>query len=161
MVAARRVTQENQGKKTAGVAGVKAGGPLIRLLVVERLRHGEGIRAQPMHRVLIPTTGTPGEGRPLGLPVLLDRAHQTLVTVALEPQGDARFASNSDGFRACLAPLARRTRALAHRDVVLTAGMVLVGAAYTFVWLHESLRLPTSGPGGHRRRSAPPPWPPG
>jgi len=64
MVAARRVTQENQGKKTAGVAGVKAGGPLIRLLVVERLRHGEGIRAQPMHRVLIPTTGTPGEGRP-------------------------------------------------------------------------------------------------
>ncbi len=50
-------------------------------------------------------------------------------------------------FRACLAPLARRTRALAHREAVLTAGMFLVGTAYNFVWLHESLRLPTSGPG--------------
>ncbi len=56
MVAVRRVTQENQGKKTAGVAGVKAVGPLIRLLVVERLRHGEGIRAQPVRRVLSPPT---------------------------------------------------------------------------------------------------------
>jgi len=50
-------------------------------------------------------------------------------------------------FRACLAPLARRTRALAHQEAVLTAGMFLVGTAYNFVRLHESLRLPTSGPG--------------
>ena len=49
-------------------------------------------------------------------------------------------------FRACLAPLARRTRALAHREAVLTAGMFLVGTAYNFVSLHESLRLPTPGP---------------
>jgi len=58
-------------------------------------------------------------------------------------------------FRACLAPLARRTRALAHRDVVLTAGMVLVGAAYTFVWPHQSLRLPTSGPGPQAQERTP------
>ncbi len=50
-------------------------------------------------------------------------------------------------FRACVAPLARRTRALAHRDAVLSAGMFLVGTAYNFVWCHESLRLPTPGPG--------------
>ena len=50
-------------------------------------------------------------------------------------------------FRACLAPLARRTRALVDREVVLSAGMCLVGAAYNFVWCHESLRLPTSRPG--------------
>jgi len=50
-------------------------------------------------------------------------------------------------FRACLAPLTRRTRALVHREVVLTAGMFLVGTAYNFVWCHESLRLPTLGPG--------------
>ena len=37
MLAVRRVTQENQGKKTAGVDGVKAVGPLVRLLFVERL----------------------------------------------------------------------------------------------------------------------------
>jgi len=50
-------------------------------------------------------------------------------------------------FRAALAPLARRTRALAHRDTVLDAGMCLVGTAYNFVWLHESLRLRTQGSG--------------
>jgi len=50
-------------------------------------------------------------------------------------------------FRACLAPLARRTRALAHRDTGLTAGMFLVGTAYNFVWPHESLRLRTTRPG--------------
>jgi len=43
-------------------------------------------------------------------------------------------------FRACMAPLARRTRALALRKAVLNAGMFLVGTAYNFVWLHESLR---------------------
>jgi len=50
-------------------------------------------------------------------------------------------------FRACLAPLARRTRALAHREAGLSAGMFLVGTAYNFVWPHESLRLRTTGPG--------------
>lgn len=50
-------------------------------------------------------------------------------------------------FRACLAPLARRTRALAHGAALLTAGMFLVGTAYNFVWCHESLRLRNEGPG--------------
>jgi transposase-like protein len=50
-------------------------------------------------------------------------------------------------FRACLAPLARRTRALAHGETLLTAGMFLVGTAYNFVWCHESLRLRNAGPG--------------
>jgi hypothetical protein len=43
-------------------------------------------------------------------------------------------------FHASLAPLARRGRALAHTEVVLTAGMWLVGCAYNFCWLHDSLR---------------------
>ncbi len=47
-------------------------------------------------------------------------------------------------FRACLAPLARRTRTLAHGDALLCAGMFLVGTAYNFVWCHESLRLRTT-----------------
>lgn len=50
-------------------------------------------------------------------------------------------------FRACLAPLARRTRGLAHGDALLSAGMFLVGTAYNFVWCHESLRLRNAGPG--------------
>jgi transposase-like protein len=43
-------------------------------------------------------------------------------------------------FRASLAPLVRRGRALAHTEAVLSAGMWLVGCTYNFCWLHESLR---------------------
>ena len=44
-------------------------------------------------------------------------------------------------FRASLAPLVRRGRAIAHTEGVLTAGMWLVGCAYNFCWLHDRLRL--------------------
>lgn len=44
-------------------------------------------------------------------------------------------------FRASLAPLVRRGRAIAHTEAVLTAGMWLAGCAYNFCWLHDSLRL--------------------
>jgi transposase-like protein len=43
-------------------------------------------------------------------------------------------------FRGALAPLVRRSRAIAHTESVLTAGMYLVGSAYNFCWLHEGLR---------------------
>jgi transposase-like protein len=43
-------------------------------------------------------------------------------------------------FRSALAPLARRSRAIAHTDSVLAAGMSLVGCAYNFCWIHTSLR---------------------
>ena len=51
-------------------------------------------------------------------------------------------------FRAALAPLVRRGRAIAHTETSLTAGMWLVGCAYNFCWLHDSLRLPA--PAGRR-----------
>jgi RNA-directed DNA polymerase len=98
-VAVRRVTQDNRGKKTAGVDGIKSVGPMVRLLMVERLRHQSAIRAQPVRRVFIPKAGKRGEYRPLGIPVLLDRAHQTLAKLALEPAWEARFGPNSYGFR--------------------------------------------------------------
>jgi transposase-like protein len=44
-------------------------------------------------------------------------------------------------FRASLAPLVRRGRAIAHTEAVLTTGMWLVGCAYNFCWLHDGLRL--------------------
>ena len=43
-------------------------------------------------------------------------------------------------FRAHLAPLTRRGRAIARTKAVLTAGMWLVGTAYNFCWPHDSLR---------------------
>jgi hypothetical protein len=44
-------------------------------------------------------------------------------------------------FRAHLAPLTRRGRAITHTEATLTAGMWLVGTAYNFCWPHDSLRL--------------------
>jgi hypothetical protein len=43
-------------------------------------------------------------------------------------------------FRAHLAPLTRRGRAITHTESALTAGMWLVGTAYNFCWPHDSLR---------------------
>jgi len=44
-------------------------------------------------------------------------------------------------FRASLAPLVRRGRAIAHTEALLTAGMWLAGCAYNCCWLHASLRV--------------------
>ena len=53
-------------------------------------------------------------------------------------------------FRASLAVLVRRGRAIAHQQVMLTGGMNLVGCAYNFCWHHESLRL--AAPEGSARK---------
>jgi hypothetical protein len=44
-------------------------------------------------------------------------------------------------FRAHLAPLTRRGRAIARTEATLTDGMWLIGTAYNFCWPHDSLRL--------------------
>lgn len=56
-------------------------------------------------------------------------------------------------FRAALAPLARRGRALAHLDTTLTAGMYLGGCAYNFCWHHSSLGRVDSTDGSRRRQA--------
>ena len=97
-LAVRHVTQDNRGKKTAGIDGIKAVSPERRLTLVQRLQTHATIKAQPVRRVYIPKPGK-NEQRPLGIPVMLDRAHQALVKLALEPQWEARFEPNSYGFR--------------------------------------------------------------
>src|SRR6266581_1053611 len=98
ILAVRRVTQENQGKRTAGVDGVKSVAPTERLVMVKRLRHHQTIKPKPTRRVWIPKPGK-SEQRPLGIPTMLDRAHQCLAKLALEPEWEARFEANSYGFR--------------------------------------------------------------
>ncbi len=98
-VAVRRVTQDNQGKNTAGVDGVKSVPAERRSTFVTLLRHPETIKPKPVRRVRIPKPGKPGEFRPRGIPVMLDRAHQALVKLALEPEWEARLEPNSYGFR--------------------------------------------------------------
>ncbi|MCC5609839.1 reverse transcriptase N-terminal domain-containing protein [Nostoc sp. CHAB 5834] len=95
-LAVRRVTQDNQGKKTAGIDGVKSLTPKQRLELTGNL--SLGTKVSPTRRVWIPKPGTE-EKRPLGIPTMKDRALQALVKLALEPEWEARFEPNSYGFR--------------------------------------------------------------
>jgi RNA-directed DNA polymerase len=95
-LAVRRVTQDNRGKKTAGVDGVKSLTPRERLLLAEHLSIND--QAQSVRRIWIPKTNS-DELRPLGIPVMGDRARQALVKAAFEPEWEARFEANSYGFR--------------------------------------------------------------
>ncbi len=95
-LAVRRVTQDNQGKKTPGVDGVKALPPPQRLALAQDLRHHR--RPKPTRRLWIPKPGTE-EKRPLGIPTIGDRAEQALIKMVLEPEWEAKFEPNSYGFR--------------------------------------------------------------
>ena len=95
-ITVRRVTQDNQGRKTAGVDGIKSLSPKERLTLVNQLKLRT--KAAPTRRVWIPKPGKE-EKRPLGIPTIGDRALQGLVKLALEPEWEAIFEPNSYGFR--------------------------------------------------------------
>lgn len=92
----RRITQDNAGKKTAGVDGVKSLSPAARLTLVIQLKLTS--KATPTRRVWIPKPGRQ-EKRPLGIPTIHERAKMTLVKMALEPEWEAVFEANSYGAR--------------------------------------------------------------
>jgi len=96
LLAVRRVTQDNRGKRTAGVDGVTSLTPSRRLALATALTLPT--TASPLRRVWIPKAGT-DEQRPLGIPTMRDRAAQALLTLALEPEWEARFEPTSYGFR--------------------------------------------------------------
>jgi len=96
VLAVRKVTQDNRGKKTAGIDGVAS------ITQCERYKLAESLRltgkASPVRRIYIPKPGTT-EKRPLGIPTIKDRALQALIKLALEPEWEAQFEANSYGFR--------------------------------------------------------------
>jgi RNA-directed DNA polymerase len=95
-LAVRKVTQDNQGKKTAGIDGIKSLSPRARLILVTQLKVTG--KSKPTRRVWIDKPGKV-EKRPLGIPTMFDRALQALVKLALEPEWEAKFEGNSFGFR--------------------------------------------------------------
>ena len=96
LLAVRRVTQDNQGKNTAGIDGIKSLVPHQRCALAAQL--GTLPTGRPTRRVWIPKPGT-DDKRPLSIPTLHDRALQALVKLVLEPEWEARFEPNSYGFR--------------------------------------------------------------
>lgn len=96
LISVRRVTQDNQGAKTAGVDGMKNLTPKQRFVLVDKISLGS--KVSPVRRVWIPKPGK-DEKRPLGIPTIHDRALQCLVKMALEPEWEAKFEGNSYGFR--------------------------------------------------------------
>jgi RNA-directed DNA polymerase len=100
LVSVRRVTERNTGRLTAGVDGKVALTPKAKMELAEKVQClTEPFHAQPVRRVYIPKQGSSGKRRPLGIPVILDRAHQARVVNALEPEWEARFEPRSYGFR--------------------------------------------------------------
>ena len=97
LLAVRRVTQDNRGKKTAGIDGIKNLPPMQRLNLVDLLNKRR-LKASPTRRVWVPKPGK-DEKRPLGIPTIYDRALQALVKMGMEPEWEARFEPNSYGFR--------------------------------------------------------------
>ncbi|WP_193196206.1 group II intron reverse transcriptase/maturase [Nostoc sp. MG11] len=96
LLAVRKVTQDNRGKSTACVDGVKNLHHPQRLQLAQKLKLPT--KVMPIRRVWIPKLSQ-DEKRPLGIPTIRDRAAQALAKLALEPEWEARFEPHSYGFR--------------------------------------------------------------
>src|SRR5665213_343944 len=98
LLSVRRVTELNAGRMTAGIDGVVVVTAPGKAALAERVRKRDRrSTAQPVKRVYIPKAN--GKQRPLGIPVIVDRAQQAQVVNALEPEWEARFEPKSYGFR--------------------------------------------------------------
>ncbi len=100
LLAVRRVTEENQGRHTAGIDGVKSLTSQERLAMAATIhpRNWKQQPPRPVRRVWISKPGTT-ERRPLAILPMIDRCKQALVKLALEPEWEVQFEAHSYGFR--------------------------------------------------------------
>jgi RNA-directed DNA polymerase len=96
LLAVMQVAQFSRGRKTAGPDGIKSltGAQMLKMAQELSIHH----RPSPVRRKLIDKPGKK-EKRPLGIPNLVDRAHQALIAMAMEPQWEAHFSNRQYGFR--------------------------------------------------------------
>lgn len=91
LLAVRKVTQDNRGRKTAGVDGVILLKPEDRLKLAKEIK----LDGTPIRRVYIPKPGT-DEKRPLGIPTVRDRAKQALAKMGAGMGGANPIVTASD-----------------------------------------------------------------
>jgi RNA-directed DNA polymerase len=98
LVSVRRVTEQNAGRKTAGVDGKVVVTPRDKADLAGWVQHqAEPWSPLPVKRVYVPKRN--GRRRGLGIPVIADRCLQAVAVNALEPEWEARFEPKSYGFR--------------------------------------------------------------
>lgn len=96
LLAIRKGTQDNKGKKIAGIDGKLALTPTERLQLANTLKLGN--KADKIRRVWIPKPRDKSQ-RLVNISTRKDRATQALLLLALEPEWEAQFEPNSYGFR--------------------------------------------------------------
>lgn len=97
VVSIRRVTQENQGRKTPGIDKIVVETDKEREALFQQLQQNHIRNVHPVKRVYIPKKN--GQRRPLGIPAIIDRCWQAIVKSALEPFWESKFELSSYGFR--------------------------------------------------------------
>lgn len=95
LIAVKRVS-ENRGKRTAGVDDKLLDTPAKKWRQACQLNRKD-YRPQPLKRQYIPKKN--GKKRPLGIPVMQDRAEQCLELLGLEPVAECTSDTHSYGFR--------------------------------------------------------------
>src|SRR6266404_5277210 len=94
-LAVKQVT-ENSGKRTPGVDRVLWDTPAKKEAAIRELKQ-RGYQPLPLRRTYIPKSN--GKLRPLGIPVMKDRAMQALYLLGLDPVAEATADPNSYAFR--------------------------------------------------------------
>jgi RNA-directed DNA polymerase len=99
LLAIRRVTQLNKGRRTPSIDGFRALSNKKRGELFDKMKN-MNIRLhnpKPAYRTYIQKKN--GKTRPLGIPAIIDRIYQEIVRLALEPQAEVNFEPISYGFR--------------------------------------------------------------
>jgi RNA-directed DNA polymerase len=90
------------GVDGVSIDSVEAGGDEAASAFLDELSaevRDQSFRPQPLRRVNVPTTGQPGQIRPLGIPALRDRVLMSAAQLILEPIFEAQFSPVSFGVR--------------------------------------------------------------